>query len=405
MNNDYNIYLINKNMNNLITHNIKQSEIIKLHLENHKLKFEIENANKYINSLKRELHDKDSNENTNKHQKLNTKIVLPNKYRVIIYKPISISWNDEKINSILSSIHSIDDIINNLNGNYIYFKHNYILTKLNNLIPALIKLKELVGLKEIKKSVFKKIIYFIQNDNNMDYLHTVISGPPGVGKTEFAKIYADIFVRLGILQKDQFMTIKRDDLVGEYLGSTSVKTRKLLDSALGGVLFLDEAYSLGNSERRDTFSKEAIDMINLYLSEKKGEFMFIIAGYEEDIDECFFAFNKGLKRRFHTYYNIESYKPNELKEIFINKIKQLKYNLLVDNEKLEYFFVENKNNFEFFGGSIETLCNEIKQVHAIRTFNKNINNKEIIFEDIKTSLININSNKHQKSDSRLSLYT
>jgi hypothetical protein len=146
-------------------------------------------------------------------------------------------------------------------------------------------------------------------------------------------------------------------------------------------------------------------MINIYLSEKKGEFMFLIAGYEDDIEECFFAFNKGLKRRFHTYYNIDSYKPNELKEIFINKIKEIKYNLLIDDIKLEKFFIDNKNNFEFYGGSIETLYNEIKHVQSLRTFSKNIKNKDIIMDDMENAINNINSKKKEKSESRLFMYS
>ena len=73
---------------------------------------------------------------------------------------------------------------------------------------------------------------------------------------------------------------------------------------MGGVVFLDEAYSLGNEEKRDSFSKEAIDMINQYLSEKKNEFMMIVAGYDDELDKCFFSYNPGLKRRFSSYYKI-----------------------------------------------------------------------------------------------------
>lgn len=399
---DYNIYLITQNMNNLITHSIKQSDVLKLHLENHKLKHELDTANKCINTLKRELEDSES---ANKEKQRKIIPVELNMYKIILYKPTKLSWADDKINKILLSINNIDDIISLLNNNHINIRHNLKLSKLYTLIPALVKLKEMVGLQNIKQSIFKKIIYYIQNDHQNEYLNTVISGPPGVGKTEFAKIYGDIFLRLGILKNDNFISIKRDDLVGQYLGTTAMKTRKVLDSALGGVLFLDEAYSLGNSEKRDSYSKEAIDMINLYLSEKKGEFMFLIAGYEEDIEECFFAYNKGLKRRFHTYYNIDGYKPTELKEIFINKMKELNYNLLVNKTILDNFFVENKNNFEYYGGSIETLCNEIKHVQALRTFTNNIINKDIIMEDIDNAMINIYSNKRERINSGLSMYS
>jgi SpoVK/Ycf46/Vps4 family AAA+-type ATPase len=239
------------------------------------------------------------------------------------------------------------------------------------------------------------IIYHIQNNYENDYLHTIITGPPGVGKTEFAKIYAEIFVRLGILKSDKFIEIKRDDLVGEFLGQTSIKTRKLLESAMGGVLFLDEAYSLGNEEKRDFYSKEAIDMLNQYLSEKKDQFMFIIAGYEEEIESCLLSYNRGMKRRFHTYYNIDGYTACELKNIFIQKIKK-SFVLNIPDNTLTEFFCNNKVSFKNYGGDIEKLITEIKHIQALRTFNININNKEIIIDDVQNAFNNLfNTNKKE----------
>ena len=189
-------------------------------------------------------------------------------YQTKKFKKNKKSYNDFEINRILLNIRSIKDIIN-LDNKWNQIRHNNILQKLYNIINPLKKLDNMIGLDSVKKSLFKKIIYYVRNPDNEDYLHTVISGPPGVGKTELSKIYAEIFVKLGILKDDKFIEIKRDDLIAKYLGQTAPKTRKILDEAIGGVLFLDEAYSLGNEEKRDSFSKEAIDMINQYLSEKK----------------------------------------------------------------------------------------------------------------------------------------
>jgi hypothetical protein len=161
---------------------------------------------------------------------------------------------------------------------------------------------------------------------------------------------------------------------------------------MGGVLFLDEAYSLGSQEKRDSFSKEAIDMINQYLSERKNNFMFIIAGYQEDLEECFFSQNKGLKRRFHSFYNIEGYNASELCEIFLNKIYNCNYYTNVSKEDLIKFFDDNKSNFKYFGGDIEKFFNEIKQQQSLRIFNNNIYNNEIIYDDITNSLNFLNTN-------------
>lgn len=321
------------------------------------------------------------------------------RFKTINFNPSKTAWSDEKINETLHQIKNINDIIS-LDTNWYCLRHNPTLQRLYYLIPSLKKLNKMIGLQDVKKDVFKKIIYYMQNpfDDKTgcdEYLHTIISGPPGVGKTEFAKIYADIFVRLGILKSDKFIEIKRDDLVGEYLGQTAHRTRDLLDSAMHGVLFLDEAYSLGNEEKRDSFSKEAIDMINQYLSEKKGKFMFIIAGYEDDLENCLFAYNKGLKRRFHSHYHIKGYEPDELNKMFLSKIAQTKFTIDIPNEKLFKFFTDNKSSFAYFGGDIEKLFNEIKQSHALRTFNLNIKNKEIIMDDITDSLKYLNARKNK----------
>ena len=199
---------------------------------------------------------------------MNENVNLFKRYEIYKYRLNKLSYSQEEINNLFKSINSINDIIA-LKDKWQSIKHNERLQRFYHLIPALENLNAMIGLKQVKEDVFMKIIYYTMNPYNEEYLHTQISGPPGVGKTEFAKIYADIFVRLGILKNDSFIEIKRDDLVGKYLGQTAPKTRELLEKGMGGVIFLDEAYSLGNEDRRDSFSKEAIDMINQYLSEKK----------------------------------------------------------------------------------------------------------------------------------------
>ena len=310
---------------------------------------------------------------------------IENKYKINIYKITPQSYSFDEVNDILKNIKSIDDIIK-LQNNWFKLRHNLILSKLHMLIPALIELNNMVGLVDIKKDIFKKIIYYIQNPHNDEYLHTVLAGPPGVGKTEFSKIYADIFLRLGILKNDNFISVKRSDLVGQYLGQTSHLTKDLLEKAIGGVLFIDEAYSLGNSEKKDSFSKECIDMINQYLSEKKNEFMCIIAGYEEELEKCFFAYNRGLERRFQNKYILKEYNAEELKEIFIRKVKQNNFKLNIINNDLNDFFYKNKDLFKNYGGDIEKFINEIKYNQCLRTFNENLSNKDIIIDDLILSL-------------------
>ena len=325
---------------------------------------------------------------SNKKQKIS-------EYQPKKFKKNKKSYNDFEINRILLNIKTIKDIIN-LENKWNQIRHNNILQKLYNIINPLKKLDNMIGLDSVKKSLFKKIIYYVRNPDNEDYLHTIISGPPGVGKTELSKIYAEIFVKLGILKDDKFIEIKRDDLIAKYLGQTAPKTRKILDEAIGGVLFLDEAYSLGNEEKRDSFSKEAIDMINQYLSEKKKEFMMIIAGYDDELDKCFFSFNPGLKRRFSSHYKIDKYSCDELIEIFKLKIRNSKYVLNITDKDLNSFFKSNYSNFKYFGGDIEKIISEIKYSQSFRTFTNNIETNDIIFKDLEDAYISFKSNRKEK---------
>lgn len=312
-----------------------------------------------------------------------------NRYQIKRYYPNSKSWTDEKINDFLKNMREIKDILK-LKHQWYNVRHNMKLAKLCNLIPAIEKLDKMIGLDNVKAEIFKIIVYYIQNPHTDEYLHTVIIGPPGVGKTAIAKIYSDIFVRLGILKTDKFIEIKRDDLVGKYLGQTAPRTRELLESAMGGVVFLDEGYSLGNEEKHDSFAKEAIDMINQYLSERKKDFMFVIAGYEDDLDKCFFSFNRGLKRRFSHWIEISKYEKKELVEIFKSKVKDYGYvldeTLVVDEKKLLLFFDKNYSKFENYAGDVEKFLNYIKYEQSFRTFKLNETNKIIVMEDLNSSI-------------------
>jgi AAA+ superfamily predicted ATPase len=126
-------------------------------------------------------------------------------------------------------------------------------------------------MENVKSKIVKMIVYYIQNleYTNKNMLHTIIEGGPGVGKTEVAKIIGEIYSCMGIVKSNKFKKIKLTDLKGEYVGHTAHKTQKLFDDPEGGIIFIDEAYSLGGQETVDSFSKECIDIINQNLSEEK----------------------------------------------------------------------------------------------------------------------------------------
>ena len=231
-------------------------------------------------------------------------------------------------------------------------------------------LYNMIGLGKVKEQIFNQIIYYLQHldDNNHDMLHTVIQGTPGMGKTELAKILSKIYNNLGILSKGTFKSVKRSDLIGCYLGQTAMKTQQILDDAKGGVLFIDEAYSLGNTDGKDTYSKECIDTITSYLSENRGDFVCIIAGYKDDLENCFFKYNNGLDRRFPWKYTLEPYSVDELWQIFCKIVKDHDWKidqLILDNfDKIKHLFEKHKGEFTNNGGDMEILFQKAKLIHA-----------------------------------------
>ena len=300
------------------------------------------------------------------------------------------SIKDDEITRIFYNINNIDDIIKlEKYGKHIY--HHQKLVRLVNIIPALKKLQEMVGLKEIKNAIYNHILYFIQGLNSDEMYHTVISGPPGVGKTELGKILGSIYLGLGILKNDTFRVVKRSELIGKYLGHTAAQTQDIIDECQGGIMFIDEAYSLGNEEKRDSFSKECLDTINQNLTENKSNFMCIIAGYKDSLNKCFFSYNEGLKRRFPFWYDIKGYDEEELKEIFKRKV--LKENWKLKSDIKSDFF---KEKFEFYGGDIETFTFYCKMAYSKRIFNNSQDdNKTLTMEDLDSGYKNFEESKEK----------
>jgi hypothetical protein len=201
-----------------------------------------------------------------------------------------------------------------------------------------------------------------------DFMHTVLCGPPGTGKTEVAKILGNIFSHLGILKSGTFKKVTRSDLIAGYLGQTAIKTREIINSAIGGVLFIDEAYALGNPEKRDSFSKECLDTLCEALSDHKHELMVIIAGYEKELTECFFSYNEGLNSRFTWRYNIDSYSARDLRKIFEKIVRDNNWTFDERDSVTDEWFKTKYEYFKYFGRDIEVFFTKTKIAHSRRIF-------------------------------------
>jgi len=204
---------------------------------------------------------------------------------------------------------------------------------------SLAELNKLVGLNELKADIHemvKLVRYFreIGKDVTRSFsLHTVFTGNPGTGKTTVARIMARIFRALGVLERGHLVEVDREELVAGYIGQTAIKTAEKIDAAMGGVLFIDEAYSLSNQYEND-FGKEAIEIILKRMEDNRGKFVVICAGYTGEM-ENFLKTNPGLKSRFDRKFNFPDYSEDEL--FAIAKIILSGNELEFDNEAGEYF--------------------------------------------------------------------
>ena len=214
----------------------------------------------------------------------------------------------------------------------------------------LAKLDSLTGLTEVKKNIRNHINYlnFIKlrqekgfEESGKIALHSVFTGNPGTGKTTVVNMLGKIYKKMGLLSKGHVTEVDRADLVGEYIGQTAPKTRKAIDAARGGILFVDEAYSLARvGDDAKDFGKEVVEMLIKEMSDGAGDIAIMVAGYPKEMD-TFIESNPGLKSRFSTYYHFEDYLPEELFEIAIKAADKKGVTLTDDARKLlEEEFIE-----------------------------------------------------------------
>lgn len=244
------------------------------------------------------------------------------------------------------------------------------------------KLSAYIGLDEIK-SLIKEIYAWIYiNEKRKEYglrapkqvLHMIFSGNPGTGKTTVARIIASFLHEMKVLSKGHFLEMERADLVGEYIGHTAQKTREVLKQAQGGVLFIDEAYSLSRGGEKD-FGKEAIDTLVRGMENNANEFVLILAGYSKEMD-FFLSLNPGLPSRFPISVTFPNYTVDELVEMLIGMAKERDY--IIDSEAITLcknhirkILSEEANTFSN-GRYIRNVVEEAIRIQAVRVLQQNV---------------------------------
>lgn len=262
------------------------------------------------------------------------------------------------------------------------------------------QLNQLVGLHAVKEQVHDLIIFNkiqqlrekegLKKSNKT--LHMAFLGNPGTAKTTVARIVGKMYKSLGLLSKGHFIEASRTDLIAEYQGQTAIKVRKLVNQAKGGVLFIDEAYSITENDKSDSYGKESLTELTKALEDYRDDLVVIVAGYS-DLMKSFFKSNPGLKSRFNTFIDFPDYSLDELLDIFKFDCKEFEYipseeALLKAREWLKNA-LENKDSNFSNGRLVRNFFDDmiILQSKRLTKFNMPINKTEltqIIENDIPT---------------------
>ena len=251
------------------------------------------------------------------------------------------------------------------------------------------QLDSMIGLGGVKEQV-----HSIINELKIDELrkskglkvsntskHLVFKGNPGTGKTTIARLLSKIYKELGILEKGQLVEVDRGGIVAGYVGQTALKTKEKIDEAMGGILFIDEAYTLAKGE--NDFGQEAIDILLKAMEDHRDEFIVIVAGYDEPM-ETFLQSNPGLKSRFNEYIHFDDYSEEELFMIFGLLCEQNDFRMDLEAQEtlksyLNELCIHKPDNFAN-GREMRNLFDKSKSAHANRLANLN----EISDEDLIT---------------------
>ena len=244
-----------------------------------------------------------------------------------------------------------------------------ILTELDNsligLKPVKTRIKETASLLLVDKAREKLGLV-----NESPTLHMSFSGNPGTGKTTVALKMANLLFRLGYVRKGHLVTVTRDDLVGQYIGHTAPKTKEVLKKAMGGVLFIDEAYYLYRPENERDYGQEAIEILLQVMENNRDDLVVILAGYKDKMDK-FFESNPGFRSRIAHHIEFPDYSNNELLEIAEVMVASMNYEFNEKSKKAmaEYIKIRKKQPHFANARSIRNAIDRARLRQANRVFN------------------------------------
>lgn len=309
---------------------------------------------------------------------------------------VSFDCGDQEEEGVLPLISSIDQAIAINSGSSTNMEGNKIVAPEKTLDELLKEVDDLIGLEGVKKSIHENITYLnftkLRKQKGFDdgsniSLHSVFTGNPGTGKTTVVKKLGKIYQKMGLLSKGHVYEVDRSVLVGEYIGQTAPKVKKAIDEARGGILFIDEAYSLARSgEDSKDYGKEVIEILIKEMSDGPGDIAIVVAGYPKEMN-VFIESNPGLKSRFSEYFHFDDYLPEELYQIALYAAEHKQLTIAEEGqeylkEQLTEAYRKRDNSFgnaRFVNGVIE----EAKQDMGLRLM-KSENMDALTKEDLST---------------------
>jgi len=225
-------------------------------------------------------------------------------------------------------------------------------------------------------------------------LHMSFTGSPGTGKTTVALKIADILFKLGFIRKGHLLTVTRDDLVGQYIGHTAPKTKEVLKKAMGGVLFIDEAYYLYKPDNERDYGAEAIEILLQVMENQRDDLVVVLAGYKERMDE-FYTSNPGLASRIANHVHFPDYSPAELLQIGKIMLEEQQYQMTEESEKVFFEYIEKRMEQPLFANarSVRNALDRARMRQANRVFETTgrvLTKKDLVTimpEDISSSTV------------------